>query len=82
MAVEVSNPAWVDDEPDPGESLVAQMSAHGEPVLARWVPPGTVFLDTAVRRVAPGQSVVLYRGDAVVGGAIAASRVSNSWLIS
>ena len=69
--LQVSAPCWVDEPPPPGEWLDVQMSAHGRPVPAAWEPPGTVELDGPVRRVAPGQSVVLYRGDSVVGGGVA-----------
>jgi tRNA-specific 2-thiouridylase len=61
--------AWT-HRPVEGE-LLAQCSAHGEPAAAtvegdrlRWASPR--------RRVAPGQSVVLYDGDTVVGSALAA----------
>jgi tRNA-specific 2-thiouridylase len=69
---------WTGDHVDP-DRLAAQTSAHGEaqPVtvhaspercpdrwLLRWARPH--------RRVAPGQSVVFYEGDEVVGGATAA----------
>ncbi|HEX8582085.1 MAG TPA: tRNA 2-thiouridine(34) synthase MnmA [Acidimicrobiales bacterium] len=61
--------AWAGG-PVEGEVL-AQCSAHGDAVPAtvdgdvlRWARPH--------RRVAPGQSVVLYDGDVVVGGAVAA----------
>jgi tRNA-specific 2-thiouridylase len=61
--------SWVDGPPSPAESLEVQMSAHGATVAARWWNDrSTVLVDRPVRRVAPGQSVVLYRGDAVVGG--------------
>ena len=60
--------SWVDGPPLPGEWLEVQMSAHGHPATCKWDPPGTVLLSDRARRVAPGQSVVLYRGDAVVGG--------------
>jgi tRNA-specific 2-thiouridylase len=63
--------AWVDGPPSPSEPLEVQMSAHGRPVPARWDPPGAVSVLTPVRRVSAGQSVVLYRGDAVVGGGTA-----------
>lgn len=66
----VSRLSWVDGPPDPDEPLEAQMSAHGRPVPALWDPAGYVVVDEPVRRVAPGQSVVLYRGDCVVGGGI------------
>ena len=44
------------------ELLEVQISAHGRPVPARWSGGGpTVVTASPVRRVAPGQSVVLYR---------------------
>ena len=52
--------------------LEVQFSAHGRPVAASWSPDGIVVTAEPIRRVAPGQSVVLYRGDAVVGGGTAA----------
>ena len=63
--------AWVDGEPGRGEKLEVQMSAHGSPVAGRWAGSGRVELDAPARRVAPGQSVVLYRREAVVGGGVA-----------
>ncbi|HET9077482.1 MAG TPA: tRNA 2-thiouridine(34) synthase MnmA [Acidimicrobiales bacterium] len=66
----VPAPSWVDGPPSPGEALEVQVSAHGVPVPARWDPAGRVRLDIPIRRVAPGQSAVLYRGDAVVGGGV------------
>ena len=47
-----------------------QCSAHGSPVPAS-VLGTTVAFERPQRRVAPGQSVVLYRGDEVLGGGIA-----------
>lgn len=54
-----------------------QTSAHGTPADARIVeapngPGGFVAWDRPHRLVAPGQSVVAYSGDMVVGGGIAA----------
>ncbi len=69
--VAVTAPTWVEDPPRPGEELDVQVSAHGSPVAGRWDPDGRVVLAEPIRRVAPGQSVVLYRGDAVVGGGVA-----------
>ena len=66
----VRDMCWVDGAPSSGDRLEVQMSAHGRPVPASWLPPGTVEVDQPVRRVAPGQSVVLYRGDSVVGGGV------------
>ncbi len=64
-------PAWVGRAPAPGERFEVQLSAHGQPVPGRWDGEGRVALDEPVRRVAPGQSVVLYRGESVVGGGVA-----------
>jgi tRNA-specific 2-thiouridylase len=63
--------SWVDGPPARTERLEVQVSAHGRPVAATWSPPGSVVTAEPIRRVAPGQSVVLYRGDAVVGGGTA-----------
>jgi tRNA-specific 2-thiouridylase len=57
-----------------GGRLAAQCSAHGAPRPATVEADGPVVevrFDEPHRRVAPGQSVVLYDGDAVVGGGIA-----------
>lgn len=68
---------WAEGAPPaPGTEVVAQCSAHGPPrparvaavaaggaVVLRWRAPQP--------RVAPGQSVVVYAGDVVVGGGIA-----------
>ena len=70
---------WADDAARStalaGVGLTAQASAHGSPIavdggrrarrrrrglVVRWAEPQ--------RRVAPGQSVVLYDGDTVLGG--------------
>jgi tRNA-uridine 2-sulfurtransferase len=81
-AVVVSELVWA-GEPAPvpraGATLLAQCSAHGEPRPVRVEPGprlGTVTVAWAGghhrhARVAPGQSVVLYDGDEVVGGGIA-----------
>lgn len=61
-------------EPVSGEVAV-QTSAHGDAVTGTVVPhddgTATVHWTVPRRRVAPGQSVVLYRGDLVVGGGAA-----------
>jgi len=51
-------------------TVSVQCSAHGAPVAAD-VDATTVRFGTAQRRVAPGQSVVIYSDDEVVGGGIA-----------
>lgn len=68
--VGVRDVTWVDQPPPAGEDLLVQTSAHGTPAPARW-SAGVIRVVDPVRRVAPGQSVVLYRGDLVVGGGIA-----------
>jgi tRNA-specific 2-thiouridylase len=75
--VAVRDPAWVDGPPAPNEPLEVQVSAHGRPVAATWSPRGSVVTAESIRRVAPGQSVVLYRGDAVVGGGTAVAGPPN-----
>jgi tRNA-specific 2-thiouridylase len=67
--VTLTSLTWV-DAPVTGDVLV-QCSAHGAPVEAT-VDGHTVTFASPARRVAPGQSVVLYRGDDVLGGGIAA----------
>ena len=64
---------WCGPAPTGEVSVGAQLRAHGEevPAVAR-VEEGSrlvVDLDAAVRGVAPGQSVVLYKGTRVVGSA-------------
>jgi len=53
-------------------SLAAQVSAHGAPRPCR-VDGDAIVFDAPHRRVAPGQSVVLYDGDEVVGAGQATS---------
>ncbi|HEY8526836.1 MAG TPA: tRNA 2-thiouridine(34) synthase MnmA [Acidimicrobiales bacterium] len=70
--VELERMVWA-AEPVTGP-VAAQCSAHGEPRPA-WVEPvgadrARVAFARAERRVAPGQSVVLYDGDEVVGGGL------------
>lgn len=68
--IEVTGLSWVDEAPSPDQAVEVQVSAHGRPTAGRWLPGG-VALEEPIRRVAPGQSVVLYHGDAVVGGGVA-----------
>ncbi len=56
---------------DPVEGpVLGQCSAHGEPAGGH-VEGATLVWDEPRRKVAPGQSVVIYQGDEVVGSAIA-----------
>jgi tRNA U34 2-thiouridine synthase MnmA/TrmU len=52
--------------------LLAQCSAHGDAIPVSFDPvTSTVEFGTPRARVAPGQSIVLYRGNVVVAGGIA-----------
>jgi tRNA-uridine 2-sulfurtransferase len=62
---------WVGGAAPDGASIEAQSSAHGRPVAARLDGRSVVF-DEPQPRIAPGQSVVIYDGDEVLGGGIAA----------
>ena len=67
--VELGDLAWTTGRPVEGR-VEAQLSAHGRPVGAT-VEGASVRFAEPQRRVAPGQSVVLYCGDEVLGGGIA-----------
>jgi tRNA-specific 2-thiouridylase len=60
--------------PDAGSPCEAQLRAHGDPHPARVEAPDTdevlVRFESPVDQVSPGQSVVLYRGDEVLGGGV------------
>jgi tRNA-specific 2-thiouridylase len=62
--------SWIDEIPSTGAGVLVQCSAHGEPAEGLFTG-GSVELREPRRRVAPGQSVVLYDGDDVLGGGIA-----------
>jgi tRNA-specific 2-thiouridylase len=73
--LEAGSVRWIAGTPPPaGSSCEAQLRAHGEPHPARVEAPEadtvTVRFDTPVAQAAPGQSVVLYRGDEVLGGGV------------
>ncbi len=67
--VELRDLVWADGPVD--GPVTAQVSAHGRPAAASITGP-VLRWDEPRRRVAPGQSVVLYDGHLVVGGGIAA----------
>ena len=57
------------------EQVLVQCSAHGDPVAATVRSGGTrLEFHQPTHRVAPGQSVVMYRNDLVIGGGIAQQR--------
>src|SRR5262249_53151321 len=56
-------------------AVFAQCSAHGSALAATFDPSSnTLTWASPYRRVAPGQAVVLYDGDEVLGGGLAVSR--------
>jgi len=67
-----SAPHWVAEPPSEDEALTARIRYHGAPVGAqlreRSEDGFVVDLARPVRAAAPGQAIVLYRGDEVVGG--------------
>jgi tRNA-specific 2-thiouridylase len=68
--IEVRDITWVDRPVADGSSVTVQCSAHGR--LSDGVyADGRLHFSQPVRRVAPGQSVVLYEGDDVLGGGFA-----------
>lgn len=69
--IEIRDVTWTDEPLAAGAGVRVQVSAHGAPFAARWLGNGVIGCDEPVRRVAPGQSVVFYNGDAVAGGGLA-----------
>lgn len=68
--VELSQVTWSDGEPRSGR-LLAQYRAHGE-VVPAVIDDGRLHFAHPQEAVAPGQTVALYRGDRVLGGAVIA----------
>ena len=66
--------SWTGATPVAGLGCEAQVRAHGEPLAATVRSASRAELDlefaTPVQQVAPGQSVVLFAGDEVLGGGI------------
>ncbi len=65
-------PVWSGPAPDVPTGCLAQVRAHGEPVAATaWCDGGSLVVELAepLRGVAPGQAVVLYDGETVLGSA-------------
>ena len=67
--VRLSDHIWVDG-PYTG-AVQVQISAHGAQAPAYLTADGNVRWDEARRKVAPGQAVVFYSDDLVIGGATA-----------
>jgi tRNA-specific 2-thiouridylase len=62
---------WVDQPTAAGQTIDVQVSAHGRPQRAILEEGDVVRFVEPQRRVASGQSVVLYDGDRVLGGGVA-----------
>ncbi len=69
--VRLTSLGWVDEPVVAGRQVEVQSSAHGRPHPAVFRGDGIRFREPE-RRVAPGQTVVLYEGDRVLGSGIAA----------
>jgi tRNA-uridine 2-sulfurtransferase len=69
-AVELRDLRFVDGAPAAGNLLDVQVRAHGTPQRGRLDGSGVRF-ERPQPRVAPGQVVALYDGDALLGGGIA-----------
>jgi tRNA-specific 2-thiouridylase len=69
--VTIHQACWVDEAPPDGSSVLVQSSAHSAAVPALFAGNEAHYRQPQ-RRVAPGQSVVLYDGDRVLGGGLAA----------
>ena len=63
---------WIEEPPRPGQPVTAQIRHHHPPAPARvWPLDGAALrleFDTPQPAIAPGQAVVLYDDDIVVGG--------------
>lgn len=62
---------WTAAPVPPGTSVEVQTSAHGATVSGVLGEDGRLDLRAPIRRVAPGQTVALYRGDEVLGAGLA-----------
>jgi tRNA-uridine 2-sulfurtransferase len=68
--VAIDEPVWANGRPPEG-GVSVQWRAHGPAVPGRLAGRAVQF-DAPQARVAPGQAVVLYDGDTVLGGGVAA----------
>jgi tRNA-specific 2-thiouridylase len=71
-SVALDDVTWVGAAPPRATPVTAQASAHGRALPASWdAAASAVRFDAPQRRPAPGQAVVLYDGDVVLGGGAA-----------
>jgi tRNA-specific 2-thiouridylase len=69
--IDYASPTWIADAAAIGDRLEVQTSAHAASVPGTLAGTGRLELDVPIRRVAPGQTIALYRGDEVAGAGIA-----------
>jgi tRNA-specific 2-thiouridylase len=73
-SVELEDAHWVGEPPAPGDAVSVQLRAHGEPLAGRLQTAegavASVRLHRPAANVSPGQSLVLYDGDRVLGGGL------------
>jgi tRNA-specific 2-thiouridylase len=70
--VTVTDETWTSGRPlAPGAAVEVQTSAHGRPFAATYEGAGRLRFVARQRRVAPGQTVALYRDDVVAGAGLA-----------
>jgi tRNA-specific 2-thiouridylase len=69
--IEITDETWTAEPLAAGTSVDVQTSAHGTPFGATYTGGGRLDLMEPQRRVAPGQTLALYRGDVVVGAGLA-----------
>jgi len=79
--LELEDLAWVDGAPPPDGPVLAQGSAHG-PAVAAHLEGATVTFARPQRRVAPGQSVVLYASEAGAGDERGGERVVGGGVVA
>ena len=70
-AIELTELTWTGAPVEAGAPVEVQTSAHGTPAPATLHAGGRLELVRPQRRVAPGQTVALYRGDVVLGAGLA-----------
>ncbi|MCU1427565.1 MAG: tRNA (5-methylaminomethyl-2-thiouridylate)-methyltransferase [Actinomycetia bacterium] len=68
--VALRDASWVNGPPASGTRVLVQCRAHGD-VIAASIVDDVVLFATPQPRVSPGQAVVAYDGDVVLGGGIA-----------
>lgn len=69
----IRDTTFIEATPSSGTTFMVQTSAHGTPFVGEFLGDSVRFAEPQ-RRVAPGQSVVFYNDDEVVGGGIADTR--------